>query len=268
MEALALHDYGVPFDRIVAFNFEQEPARIIRENPETQGMHVMCANILNAVEVTYALGLRPVSISIDPTHIVSRKIFDIVNRNWDKLETEDRHDLLWSINVMNSRSNGFMVQHDALKVGNASCNAIATVLNGWHAMWDQRYKMQIEGVARYTDEAVDNNITFEMGIVRTWLRSAGDLEACDVEQVGNGKVHVVKKAKSTRKTKSHPNMTAGRRKRLEDATIAREDILIVGATTGKLPPMVAKRIKRLHKDGNEDGKLDLIAQLAHQWAVM
>ena len=267
MEALALHDYGVPFNRIVAFNFKQEPAQIIRDNPETQGMHVICSDIRDAVMHTYSLGLRPVSISIDPTHIVTGKMFEIVNHNWKALNANDRHDVLWSINVMNSRSNGFMVQHDALKVGNASCNAIATILNGWLPMWDGHYKVQIEGVARYTDEAADNNVTFEMAIVRTWLRSAGDLEACDVEQVGNGRISVVKKGKPAKKTKSRPNMTKARRERLEFATIEREDILLEGMKAGTLTPMVAKAIKRIDKTGTYEDKLDFIAQVAVQWAV-
>lgn len=268
MEALALHDYGVPFNRIVAFNFKQEPARIIRENPETQGMHVICADIRDAVFHTRALGLRPVSISIDPTHIVTGKMFEIVNHNWNTLDFNDRHDVLWSINVMNSRSNAFMVQHDALKVGNASCNAIATILNGWLPMWDGRWKVQIEGVARYTDEAADNNVTFEMVIVRTWLRQNGDLEACDVEQVGNGRIQVVKKTKAAKKTKSRPNMTKARRKHLEDATAARESIILDAMFSGTLPPMIGKRLNRLEKDGDTDGKLDLIGSVACQWMVM
>lgn len=263
LEALALNDHGVPFDRILAFNFKSEIADIIRENPATPGMRVFGTDIAQAVEMAYMLGLRPVSISIDPTHNASPLLFDILNRNWENLSPADSHDVLWSINVCNAHSKAIKVLDPRFHMGHKHCFALAITMNAWKAAYSCTMDLNVEGIARYAEEG-SIGTTFEMGLIRTVRKDSGIKQPAEIRRLNGTELKIGKvKLKKSPKKKTFI-MTKSRREHLERAANDRVDIMIDAIDSGTAPKNLMKRFKGM----DDDQIIEEMGRISVQWMLM
>lgn len=262
LEAEALNRRGVPYNRIVAFNNDPAVAAIIRDNPSTPGLNVICANISEAAKTCALLGLKPVAISIDPTHNASMPMFRIMNDNWSDLK--DKHDVLWSINVYNGHSKAMRMWDKRFRIGHRDCHAIAVVVNTWEPSYSPTHKVLVEGLARYTDEVNGCNTTFEMGIIRTVRKDSGKAQSRTIPQLDGDTIIDAKiKLAKPKQAKSKPKMTKGRRAHLEKAAIEREQSLLDALVEDRLPPTVESAIKGM----SDEETLDWISHIALHWSL-